>query len=818
MPSPVDTNSSITYTPPGSDEHTSSRSMKDNIFVKAPANVAVKWIARDVGAPATPPAAAHDTDSGRDAPNRFKKATRTEPDAETWEQVLESFRDRTHAEARPRSEVKAEKSQTNRVVIDSTSGPDDQDTYLKKRGQTLLKLQKDNITLEGKPQHIQPQMDNKRSDKPYYVLGPWPQSSPTKQAKNDSETEAKVKNLDASTWKSWTSRLPGAVSTNEEANSGFKYARIRTYSPYETAVMGTAPQDPFQNKDPEYQNEFVKFLVEQAKLHPVDSYHSRPTPADQPAMDASCGCGHEDCGDCGPMPGLEPNNPVCHGGWSACGDCARCKCVCRGWGCELCIVLEEEPEEKQSCDDGRCGRENCERCAAVRLIFSAPDIVFMPPVCKVPKTTAPLKDTLPPIEVLNQPPPDSNAEAAPAQRQFRKANDYPDGYDRWDRYCPTQGFDEQEEPKTASGWDNGNAGAGKENGGDEQHSVQVCVICKRRFHFGPPLTCKDNCPACGLSLDRSCNGCMNDADVERFARVRNGWIASQLPTIEQALRVLQLSTPVSLHTVNKRLRELMEDHPSCATEYAEAYAVVLNSKPGVDGPIISDCGDMRGGNKDDGGNEEIGVRLGGAGMDAEDIEASSYDCAANCYCDLCLGERVQEDIGDDDLPAPGMGAPLDEQEPALHGDNHQRDATQPEQDPPTPKPLTVTYWATVESGNHIIHIPLDATHVCGPEKKIVNTGMQKVWKWVQEKGLEDKVGLQNAFDLATEMQKEGVKHEETEEVQGKKVKDENVKAAAAYFNPFRIASPPPFRWGDLEVPRSRAGTESTWGSDGGWRA
>ncbi|KAI8933357.1 hypothetical protein NX059_009976 [Plenodomus lindquistii] len=68
-------------------------------------------------------------------------------------------------------------------------------------------------------------------------------------------------------------------------------------------------------------------------------------------------------------------------------------------------------------------------------------------------------------------------------------------------------------------------------------------------------------------------------------------------------------------------------------------------------------------------------------------------------------------------------------------------------------PYTVTYWVTIESGNQTVHIPIDARNISGPEKTIVESeiGMKKVWKWAQEKGLADRVGLEDAFDLAKSM-------------------------------------------------------------------
>ncbi|KAJ4346469.1 uncharacterized protein N0V89_010398 [Didymosphaeria variabile] len=65
--------------------------------------------------------------------------------------------------------------------------------------------------------------------------------------------------------------------------------------------------------------------------------------------------------------------------------------------------------------------------------------------------------------------------------------------------------------------------------------------------------------------------------------------------------------------------------------------------------------------------------------------------------------------------------------------------------------LVVTYWITVESGEQEMHIPIEPEQVAGPEKDIINTGMKDVWQWVQDKGLGDKVSLQDAFDLAHKM-------------------------------------------------------------------
>ncbi|KAF5854240.1 hypothetical protein GGP41_007011 [Bipolaris sorokiniana] len=73
---------------------------------------------------------------------------------------------------------------------------------------------------------------------------------------------------------------------------------------------------------------------------------------------------------------------------------------------------------------------------------------------------------------------------------------------------------------------------------------------------------------------------------------------------------------------------------------------------------------------------------------------------------------------------------------------------------PEPTNYIVTYWATIEHNDQTVHIPIDSSNVSGSEKSIIegSAGMNKVWKWVQEKGLTDKVSLQDAFDLAKDMQ------------------------------------------------------------------
>ncbi|KAI2488457.1 hypothetical protein Ptr902_02590 [Pyrenophora tritici-repentis] len=87
-------------------------------------------------------------------------------------------------------------------------------------------------------------------------------------------------------------------------------------------------------------------------------------------------------------------------------------------------------------------------------------------------------------------------------------------------------------------------------------------------------------------------------------------------------------------------------------------------------------------------------------------------------------------------------------------DDDRHDAVKsPEPKAPVLSTYTVTYWATIESGDESAHIPIESNNVTGAEKAIIegNNGMKKVWKWVHEKGFIGKVGLQDAFDLAQDM-------------------------------------------------------------------
>jgi hypothetical protein len=87
-------------------------------------------------------------------------------------------------------------------------------------------------------------------------------------------------------------------------------------------------------------------------------------------------------------------------------------------------------------------------------------------------------------------------------------------------------------------------------------------------------------------------------------------------------------------------------------------------------------------------------------------------------------------------------------------DGHPPSPFAPKTEPAPYIPPTVTYWATIESGGKEIHVPIDSKHVSGPEKSIATSRMEKVWRWIHDKGLGDKISLQDAFDLAQSMHKE----------------------------------------------------------------
>lgn len=85
---------------------------------------------------------------------------------------------------------------------------------------------------------------------------------------------------------------------------------------------------------------------------------------------------------------------------------------------------------------------------------------------------------------------------------------------------------------------------------------------------------------------------------------------------------------------------------------------------------------------------------------------------------------------------------------------HANDTESPSQTEPGAFPAyAVTYWVTIESGDEQIHVPIESMNVSGPEKSIVDGSMAKVWRWVHDKGLNDKIDLQDAFDLAQSMHK-----------------------------------------------------------------
>ncbi|KAF2826788.1 hypothetical protein CC86DRAFT_406041 [Ophiobolus disseminans] len=123
---------------------------------------------------------------------------------------------------------------------------------------------------------------------------------------------------------------------------------------------------------------------------------------------------------------------------------------------------------------------------------------------------------------------------------------------------------------------------------------------------------------------------------------------------------------------------------------------------------------------------------------------------------------------------------------------------------PIPAAYTVTYWATIECGDQNIHIPVDNSNISGPEKAILDGPGMKVWKWVQDKGLGDKISLQDAFDLAKDMHSDEEEKDEAVEKGGSHLRNEG------WSTP--VATPPISPY----IPPHE--NKQGWGTDGsgGW--
>jgi hypothetical protein len=116
--------------------------------------------------------------------------------------------------------------------------------------------------------------------------------------------------------------------------------------------------------------------------------------------------------------------------------------------------------------------------------------------------------------------------------------------------------------------------------------------------------------------------------------------------------------------------------------------------------------------------------------------------------------------------------------------------TSPAPSKPASKTYTVTYWATVESGDKTVHIPIDSNNISGPKKIILDGPAKKVWKWIQDRGLGDQVGLQDAFDLAKQIQDDdkdtvGVPEEDEPDIHRSRAASNCWEAPV----PSRVASP-----------------------------
>ncbi|KAF2646899.1 hypothetical protein P280DRAFT_503369 [Massarina eburnea CBS 473.64] len=161
-----------------------------------------------------------------------------------------------------------------------------------------------------------------------------------------------------------------------------------------------------------------------------------------------------------------------------------------------------------------------------------------------------------------------------------------------------------------------------------------------------------------------------------------------------------------------------------------------NSSPGWNGPR-----EAKHTNFWDGGN--------GDGKTAEHEEARGW--SDNPFSSWDNGNRDGKARGENEEAHGGCGSISYSKYVKSQNDGKCDPSQQPLVTKDTPKKLAITYWATVECGDHIAHIPIKPENVTGPEKAIINSGMKKVWKWVQDMDLGDKVTLDDAFDLAREM-------------------------------------------------------------------
>lgn len=154
------------------------------------------------------------------------------------------------------------------------------------------------------------------------------------------------------------------------------------------------------------------------------------------------------------------------------------------------------------------------------------------------------------------------------------------------------------------------------------------------------------------------------------------------------------------------------------------------------------------------GNGDVLENMG-ASVEVGDVGAGGWGVGDNCaegWGDADATEELSDTWGASNSPR-DTAEPAWDTDPLVYvaEDFRSGDYTSPEPAAPGLKPYTVTYWATVECDGQKAHIPIDSSNVSGSEKTILDGPAKTVWNWAQEKGLGDKISLQDAFDLAKDM-------------------------------------------------------------------
>jgi hypothetical protein len=290
-----------------------------------------------------------------------------------------------------------------------------------------------------------------------------------------------------------------------------------------------------------------------------------------------------------------------------------------------------------------------------------------------------------------------------------------------------------------------------------KHAFNECVVCKTR-DVGD-LSCQDDCAMCGVALGHSCSYCAGSTPCLKMSELKS-------PTLSQALARLRIDSAqvYNDNVIRKKLQEQLHRHMRLLTAFMKAHQVVTteifqrnnNENHQEHAAILSDHHKTGGINLDQGERSTRRNWAWGPSMETfnrnknseGDVGGPARQDRENQHLGWSSGNSSVSDAENKENHPPKPSSATDTQSKKGFIASGWSEYT------PISKDFTVTYWATVESGKHTVHIPINAKDVCAPEKDIINAGMKKVWKWVQDKKIQDKVTLQDAFDLAKDMQPE----------------------------------------------------------------